>query len=56
MVTVEHTVQTAAGERPLVRDEQSSPNSIVSEGAEDDPPRSLRAGLPRVVVEAIEEP
>lgn len=56
VIAVEHTVQTAAGERPLVRDEQSGPNSIVSEGADDDPPRSLRAGLPRVVVEAIEEP
>jgi hypothetical protein len=53
---VVHTVQTAAGERPPVRDEQSSPNSFVTEGADDEPPRALRAGLPRVVVQSLEEP
>jgi hypothetical protein len=53
---VVHTVQTAAGERPPVRDEQSSPNSFVTEGADDEPPRALRAGLPRVVVQPLEEP
>jgi hypothetical protein len=53
---VVHIVQTAADERPLVRDEQSGPNSFVTDGADDDPPRSLRAGLPRVVAEPMEEP
>ena len=53
---VVHIVQTAADERPLVRDEQSGPNSFVTDGADDDPPRALRAGLPRVMVEPIEEP
>jgi hypothetical protein len=53
---VVHTLQTAAPLRPLVRDEQSGPNSIVTEGADDNPPRALRAGLPRVVVVALEEP
>lgn len=53
---VVHVVQTAADERPLVRDEQSGPNSFVTDGAGDDPPRALRAGLPRVVAEPIEEP
>jgi hypothetical protein len=52
---VVHTVQTAAGERPRVREERSSPNSIVTEGADDDPPRALRAGLPRVVVDPLDE-
>jgi hypothetical protein len=45
-----HTLQTAAGERPRVRDEQTGPNSIVTDRAEEDPPRELRAGLPRVLV------
>lgn len=54
VTAIEHTVQTAASERPLVRDEQAGPNSIVTEGVDDDPPRALRAGLPRVVVEPLE--
>jgi hypothetical protein len=49
-----HTLQTSARERPPVRDEQSSPNAIVTDGSEQDPPRSLRAGLPRVVVVAAD--
>jgi len=54
---VEHTLQTAAGERPRVRDEQTSPNSLVTDGATDDhPPRALRAGLPRVVVVRDDQP
>lgn len=53
---VAHTLQTAAGERPLVRDEQSGPNSFVTDGADDDPPRALRAGLPRVRVVPEGEP
>jgi hypothetical protein len=52
---VAHTLQTAAGERPKVRDEQTGPNSFVTDGADDDPPRALRAGLPRVVVVADDE-
>lgn len=52
---VVHTLQTAASERPLVRDEQSGPNSFVTDGADDNPPRALRAGLPRVVVAPLEE-
>ena len=47
---VAHTLQTAASERPRVRDEQSGPNSFVTDGGDDDPPRALRAGLPRVIV------
>jgi hypothetical protein len=46
-----HTVQSAPSERPLVREEQRGPNSTV-DGATDDPPNGLRAGLPRVFVEA----
>ena len=53
---VAHTLQTAAGERPKVRDEQTGPNSFVTDGADDDPPRALRAGLPRVVVVSDEGP
>jgi hypothetical protein len=49
-----HTVQTSATERPRVADEQSGPNSIVSDGDVDSPPRALRAGLPRVIVVADE--
>ena len=47
---VVHTLQASASERPPVRAEHSSPNSIVTDGGDDDPPRALRAGLPRVVV------
>lgn len=50
VIEVVHTLQTSASERPPVRSEQSSPNAIVTDGADDDPPRALRAGLPRVVV------
>ena len=54
---VEHTLQTAAGERPRVRDEQTGPNSLVTDGSADDrAPRALRAGLPRVVVVREDEP
>lgn len=49
-----HTVQPSASERPLVAAERSSPNSILTEGGTDEPPRSLRAGLPRVVVVPLE--
>ena len=45
-----HTLQASANERPPVRAETSGPNSIVTDGPDDDPPRALRAGLPRVVV------
>lgn len=44
-----HTLQTSASDRPPVREEDASPNSIVTGGG-GEPPRSLRAGLPRVVV------
>jgi hypothetical protein len=54
VTNVVHTLQTAATERPLVRDEQSGPNSIVTDGADDEPPRALRAGLPRVFVTAAD--
>ena len=54
VTAVLHTLQSSATERPRVRDERSSPNSIVTEGALDDPPRALRAGLPRVVVVAAD--
>jgi len=47
-----HTLQAAASERPPVGDEQSSPNAIITDRAPDEPPRTLRAGLPRVVVAA----
>jgi hypothetical protein len=54
---VEHTLQTAAGERPRVRDEQTGPNSLVTDGSADDhAPRALRAGLPRVVVVREDQP
>jgi len=46
---VVHTVQSSPIERPAVREERSSPNSTV-EGAGDRLPRSLRAGLPQVIV------
>ena len=55
VTAIVHTLQTAASERPLVRDEEAGPNSIVTQGADDDPPRALRAGLPRVVVEPLDE-
>jgi hypothetical protein len=48
---VVHTVQGSASDRPRVRDEHALPNSVV-DGADDGPPRELRAGLPRVIVAA----
>jgi hypothetical protein len=51
---VVHTLQTSASERPPVSAERGGPKSIVTEGADDDPPRALRAGLPRVVVVAAD--
>jgi hypothetical protein len=51
---VVHTLQASASERPPVRAEQSSPNSIVTDGADEVAPRELRAGLPRVVVVAAD--
>lgn len=44
-----HTLQPTASDRPLVRDEQFSPNATV-DGGTDRPVRELRAGLPRVYV------
>jgi hypothetical protein len=49
VTAVVHTVQTSASERPTVAEEETGPNSIVTDGAHDDPPRALRAGLPRVI-------
>jgi hypothetical protein len=49
-----HTVQTSSSTRPTVAQEASSPNSFVTDGADDDPPRALRAGLPRVIAVADE--
>jgi hypothetical protein len=48
---VVHTVQRSPGERPPVREEHSGPNSTVDIPG-DEPPRELRAGLPRVYVSA----
>jgi hypothetical protein len=45
-----HTLQTSASDRPPVSAERASPNSIVTGGADDRQPRTLRAGLPRVLV------
>lgn len=47
---VVHTLQASATHRPPVRDEQRGPNTIVNDGPIVEPPRELRAGLPRVVV------
>ena len=49
-----HTLQASSRERPPVRAEQSGPNSIVTDGTAAEPPRALRAGLPRVVVNATD--
>jgi hypothetical protein len=49
VLRVVHTVQSSSSERPRVRDERLGPNSTVDEPA-DGPPRTLRAGLPRVIV------
>ena len=50
-----HVLQPSASGRPPVRDETSSPNATVNEGGAERAPTSLRAGLPRVVVAAVEE-
>jgi hypothetical protein len=51
---VVHTVQGTANDRPRVRDERTGPNSVVDD-ADGEPPRALRAGLPRVIVAAEAE-
>jgi hypothetical protein len=48
---VVHTIQRSAGERPRVREEHAGPNSTVDRPS-NEPPRELRAGLPRVYVSA----
>ena len=48
---VVHTVQRASSERPRVREEHAGPNSTLDSPV-DEPPRELRAGLPRVYVSA----
>lgn len=47
---VVHTLQASASGRPLVRDQQRGPNTLVNDVPDDEAPRELRAGLPRVVV------
>ena len=44
-----HTLQPSASDRPLVRSETSSPNTIVTDGTMAGPPHTVRAGLPRVI-------
>lgn len=56
VTAIVHTLQRSASERPPVRAEDSSPNSIITEGAHEGPPRALRAGLPRVVVVSADPP
>ena len=46
---VVHTVQRTSSERPRVREEHAGPNSIIDSPG-NEPPRELRAGLPRVYV------
>lgn len=46
---VVHTVQGTASDRPRVRDEHALPSSVV-DSPSGEPPRELRAGLPRVMV------
>lgn len=50
VVDVIHTLQTSASVRPPVQDESVSPNATVDGPPGGEPPRLLRAGLPRVVV------
>ena len=50
VVDVVHTVQTSSSVRPHVQDERASPNATVDGPPGSEPPRLLRAGLPRVVV------
>ena len=54
VVRVVHTVQSSSANRPLVRDERALPNSTIDQ-ERDGAPRSLRAGLPRVIVTAAED-
>jgi hypothetical protein len=54
VVTVVHTVQSSASERPPVATEPSGPNSTVSGDHPAHEPVELRAGLPRVHVVAAD--
>ena len=53
---VVHTLQSSASERPRVREEQSLPNTLVSNGGDRGTPRELRAGLPRVIAVPDDQP
>lgn len=55
VAAVVHTLQASSTTRPPIAEEMSSPNAIVTDGAGEDPPRALRAGLPRVMVVADED-
>jgi hypothetical protein len=50
VTAVVHTVQPSASERPPVAAERTGPNATVSDLETEAPPRSLRAGLPRIFV------
>lgn len=49
-----HTVQSSASERPSVREEDRGPNATVSGDHSAHAPSTLRAGIPRVVVDPEE--
>lgn len=51
---VTHTLQPAASERPAVHHEERGPNTLVRDDPDPGPPRTLRAGLPRVIVDVAD--
>lgn len=51
-----HVLQPSASERPRVRDEDRGPNATVDEPIDAQAARLLRAGLPRVVADEVDEP
>jgi hypothetical protein len=50
-----HVLQPSASQRPPVREEDAGPNSTVAGGWGAGGPALLRAGLPRVVAEEVDE-
>lgn len=51
---VVHVLQPSASQRPLVREERASPNTIVLDDPSAGTPRILRAGLPRVIASPVD--
>lgn len=55
--TVIHTLQSSAAQRPHVEEGETSPQALARDGKGERPGESgrVRAGLPKVILEAVEQ-